>query len=282
MEDSEDNGSDGWQVNPSDIEDTLHPFTGIWDLPVVHATEIGDTLVRAINVTVGLVALLTIYPLEQLRAWLGYEMKERFEFVPPEKIIPADPSVSGPALESLKHNLHRKELRDMYVNLLAAAMHKDTARDAHPAYVEIIRQLVPSEVVILNHVAKHRQESYRVLLIRSFAKSTSVPENVSNALSGVPLFPSIPTFEHTLHAAGHLDNLERLGLVRVRTQVNLYQLNETSEREMRIKCSIKKQLTNLIDASEAEILVDRLIYNDTKFKCTTFGRKFLDVCSPDG
>jgi hypothetical protein len=47
-------------------------------------------------------------------------------------------------------------LRDMYANLLAASMDTRTATGAHPAFVEIIRQLTPDEARLLRLLSQRR------------------------------------------------------------------------------------------------------------------------------
>jgi len=65
---------------------------------------------------------------------------------PPDQIVVPKPNVAGPALEALRYTWHEETLSDLYANLLAASsMDKSTADGAHPAFVEIIRQLTPDE-----------------------------------------------------------------------------------------------------------------------------------------
>lgn len=75
--------------------------------------------------------------------------------VPPEQIKTPDPDVAVPALEALRYS----KLRENYANLLATSMDTKTAIEAHPAFVEILKQLTPDEAKILQHLpAKGRVE----------------------------------------------------------------------------------------------------------------------------
>jgi hypothetical protein len=65
------------------------------------------------------------------------------------RLVPPEPTVAGPALESLRFAGSQPALREMYVNLLATAMDKETATKAHPSFAEIIRQLTPDEARVV-------------------------------------------------------------------------------------------------------------------------------------
>ena len=49
----------------------------------------------------------------------------------------------------------------MYVNLLETAMDKETAANAHPAFVEVVRQMVPDEAKIVQFFGRQRTVAAR-------------------------------------------------------------------------------------------------------------------------
>lgn len=119
------------------------------------AREIGKaakTLGEAVNLA-----------LEPLRAliWSYETIKERFlpivahklEGVPKERIVVPDLTVAGPAFEALRFTAHSEFLRELYANLLASAMDRETAHKAHPCFVDIIRQMSPDEARIVRLLA---------------------------------------------------------------------------------------------------------------------------------
>ena len=77
------------------------------------------------------------------------EMADRMADVPKEEIVDPRPSVAGPAIPSLGFSLDPPELKAMYLNLLAAASDKRVQDQAHPGFVEIIKQLSASEAEAL-------------------------------------------------------------------------------------------------------------------------------------
>jgi hypothetical protein len=65
--------------------------------------------------------------------------------VPVDRITTPDPDIAVPAVQALTYS----KLRENYANLIATAMDKQTAGDAHPAFVEILKQLTADEAKIL-------------------------------------------------------------------------------------------------------------------------------------
>jgi hypothetical protein len=65
--------------------------------------------------------------------------------VPAERIVSPDPDVAVPALEAMRYS----KLRERYVELIATAMDRQTASIAHPAFVEILKQMTQDEILIL-------------------------------------------------------------------------------------------------------------------------------------
>ncbi|GAB6170893.1 Abi-alpha family protein [Paradesulfitobacterium aromaticivorans] len=182
-------------------EDLLHPA----------AQELGkglQTVAKTINVVLAPVAAL-IWGYEQIKAYIQPALEKRLKNVPPEQIIPPDPAVAGPALEALRFTGYKEDLRELYANLLATSMDVETALKAHPAFVEILKQLSPDEARILGRFQEHipipilsmrsvDSRGYYTTLLHNF---TTVAE-----LAGCAL-PQLVT--------SYVDNLVRLGLAEI-------------------------------------------------------------------
>lgn len=72
--------------------------------------------------------------------------------IPSEHVVEPRPAVAGPALQGLAFTHEEPNLRDMYLNLIATAMDGRVSESAHPAFVEIIKQLDPAEADLLRLV----------------------------------------------------------------------------------------------------------------------------------
>jgi hypothetical protein len=80
------------------------------------------------------------------------DLAEKAASIPPEDIVEPKASIAGPALQGLAFTHEEPSLRDMYLNLLATAMDGRNSSMAHPAFVEIIKQLTADEAVLLKKI----------------------------------------------------------------------------------------------------------------------------------
>ena len=75
-------------------------------------------------------------------------VQKRIESIPDEELREPPKNIVVPAILSNSYN-DSEELRLMYANLIANSMNKQQKHPAHPAFVEIIKQLTPSEALLL-------------------------------------------------------------------------------------------------------------------------------------
>jgi Abortive infection alpha len=105
------------------------------------------------DVVVGSIAHLT-FGWDYVRDFIMEDLPRRLQNVPKEQIIPPRPIVAVPTLEAIRLVGGEPELREMYANLLASSMNSQTATYAHPAFVEIIRQMVTEEARLFEYLAR--------------------------------------------------------------------------------------------------------------------------------
>jgi hypothetical protein len=80
------------------------------------------------------------------------DMAQKAARIPPEAVVEPKASVVGPALQGLAFSHEEEDLKEMYLNLLASAMDTRVAESAHPAFVEIIKQINAKEAKLLQFV----------------------------------------------------------------------------------------------------------------------------------
>jgi hypothetical protein len=104
------------------------------------------TLGRTVNMALAPLRGL-VWSWDKIEAWLTATVERKLEerAVPNERISTPDPDVAVPAIEALRYT----KLKEQYANLLATSMDTATAADAHPSFVEILKQLTPDEAKIL-------------------------------------------------------------------------------------------------------------------------------------
>lgn len=190
------------------------------DVPQVKeaASNLGQsavTLTRAINnVLVPLAAIN--FAFDKARAYFSgkfqQDIAEKAQTIPQEHIVEPKASIAGPTLQGLAFAHEEPNLKEMYLNLLATAMDGRIASSAHPAFVEIIKQL-DSEDARLVRTALQSPTAIPIVQIHRKLKTGGYNVLVQHLLdfksqeTGRPIEdPSVPAM---------IDNWIRLGLVEV-------------------------------------------------------------------
>lgn len=174
------------------------------------------TLTKTINnVLVPLAAIN--FAFDKARAYFSgkfqQDIAEKAQAIPPEHVVEPKASIAGPTLQGLAFTHEEPNLKEMYLNLLATSMDGRSASLAHPAFVEIIKQLdsedarlvrgalqSPSAIPIIQIHRKLKNGSGYNLLVQHLL-------NLKDSTTGVPVEdPQLPAM---------IDNWIRLGLVEV-------------------------------------------------------------------
>jgi len=228
------------------------------------AKELGTalaTVARTINVALAPLRVL-VWGWEQLEKELVPLLLDKLKNVPEDRITTPSLPIAGPALEGLRFAGHEPQLRELYANLLATSMDAATAQEAHPGFVEIVRQLTPDEARILRRFETHK----------FFPMLTA-----SGALFGlVPRFSLLPyeaVCDHPHLGPNYLSNLERLGLIAiVWRDAYMYRLDFKSLREhpdvlAAVRASGLPASAHELDAFELGAI-----------QLTGFGQQFCQAC----
>jgi len=141
------------------------------------------------------------------------DISQKASAIPPEQIIEPKASIAGPALQGLAFTHEEANLKDMYLSLLATAMDGRVASEAHPAFVEIIKQLDSEEANLIRGVL---QSPSAIAIVE--VRVTTVGEQgwvtlATHLLNLTSLETSSPVENPKIPAM--VDNWVRLGLVDV-------------------------------------------------------------------
>jgi Abortive infection alpha len=157
--------------------------------------RVGVLLIRALEPLV--------YGLEKSANWIEKAVTERLKNIPPEKVVPPNPRIAAPAVQSLIYSMHDEPIRDMFANLLAADMNADTKADTHPAFVEFIKEMTSADAKVL---ATFRQSSRQCVFeaqIGTLGHYITYGPHFSFSIAGLS----------DDDIGKSLNNLDRLGLV---------------------------------------------------------------------
>lgn len=259
------------------VKETIEAVTGLVKAVPVYedmvqpvAKQLGkslETVGKAINVALAPVGIL-VWGYDKCQEFIQTKVADRLKDVPPEDIITPKPNVAGPAIEALRYTGHEESLSDMYANLLASAMNKNTADGAHPAFVEIIKQLTPDEAKIIPLLDGNR--AYPLLTIRSNFKEEL--EGGIDVLMNFSLLGIQAEVEHPDLTPTYLNNLCRLGLAEIPglgfayAAAGIYDALESDPLVLRIKADIEADPGRVFKAVRGGLRV------------TPLGKQFGDVC----
>ncbi len=131
--------------------------------------EVGKVLVTVTkalnNVLLPLAALNNGF--DRARAYFdkrfGEDVAEKTKQIPPEKLIEPKILIAGPIIQNLAFTLEDPPLKEMYLELLGKSMDERQQGKAHPAFVEIIRQITSEEAKELKAVLRANQIAIAII-----------------------------------------------------------------------------------------------------------------------
>lgn len=122
----------------------------------VAANNLGQTavtLTKTINNALLPLAAIN-FAFDKARAYFAgqfqKDLAEKAAMIPQEQIVEPKASIAGPALQGLAFTHEEANLKEMYLSLLATSMDGRVSAEAHPAFVEIIRQLSSEEAGLIS------------------------------------------------------------------------------------------------------------------------------------
>jgi Abortive infection alpha len=78
------------------------------------------------------------------------ELAAKTGHIPPDSVVAPKASIAGPVLQALAFSHEETDLKEMYLHLLAFAMDGRVSEAAHPAFIEVVRQLSSEEAQYLS------------------------------------------------------------------------------------------------------------------------------------
>lgn len=144
------------------------------------------------------------------------ELAEKIADIPDEFVTTPSPSVALPAMEGLARSLEEPNLKEMYLNLLAAGTDGRRKDDAHPSFAEIIKQLSAEEAGLLADALRLSPSGTPVVRMRAknigspTGRGKNIGRHIVNWRDNGSREPANPHMGPV-----YVDNWVRLGLVHV-------------------------------------------------------------------
>ena len=190
------------------------------------------------------------------------ELRESLEKVAEEKRIEPKLQIAGQALESSKYCISSVELRRMFVNLISGSVNSDYAKEVHPSFPDIIKQLDDKDAKLLRELAHVEDIPIVDIYIENGENSYSVYE--SHIL--LP-YGELSSDECTLSAAA----LERAGIITLIT-VTEWIADDKIYEPFKELPKYKECEKKAIDEGKEAGITKGLV------RFTTLGKAFIKVC----
>lgn len=181
--------------------------------------------------------------------------------IPPENIQEPKVKILGPALEASRYYIEEEELRKMFARIIANSLDKSKSEKIHSSFIEIIKQLDVLDAKILQFL-KRNQVDVQAFMPTMYMYS----ETTDGRQSIFPLIFLTPDFSDFHKNAVSLINLERLGLISLRTDIWLS--DDTSYNYIRKHHTI----THILE-QHPEFILDKSCLG-----VTDYGQNFIDSC----
>lgn len=237
------------------------------------AKEIGKalhTIGGVINFALAPLALL-VYGYSMFEKRLTTQLALRFEHIPPENIISPKLQIVGPLIEKYKYVHDSEELSDMFINLLASSMNKDTAQKAHPSFVNVISELSPDEARLLKTISNESVLPKLDVTLSHKTKEkpdagyTYIYENFTLLGSKAQLqFPSL--------TPSYLSNLERLNIISCPVDILAESYTEKAHYKPLKEDAYIVAMQNMVKDNGKEVTLHEGI-----IRVTDFGKLFIET-----
>ena len=168
-----------------------------------------ETIGKAVNVLLSPLSA-TVWGYEKIRDFVVEKVSQKLDGIEPENLQTPKASVAVPIIEGLRNVSESPDLQELYANLLASSMVKETAIGVLPAFGEIIKQLTSDEAKILSYLAASGSYPFvelygRNLELRAFKTIVKLFSDISFK-SGT---------EYPAYVSVYLENLSRLALIEI-------------------------------------------------------------------
>lgn len=259
------------------VKDIIDATTGLVKaIPVYEdalqpaAKELGktfETVVKTINLALAPLSG-TIWAFEKIKDYVSDSLARKLSNVKSENIITPDIMVVGPAFEALRYSGQNKILRELYANLIANSMDKETVEMAHPSFVEIIKNLTSEEALIIQSFIPGIYKP-----IMDFKLKFKSNGGESNLLTNISTIGEEAGCKSPIMTPKYIDNLCRLGILHIPPGRSL------TDKDFYLKIRNMPEVLSAKLKSETEHT--SIVEEEKYVELTEFGMLFQAACVRD-
>lgn len=219
-----------------------------------------------INAWFGNKTLKYIAGYEQNKREVEQQLEQKIDSIDPKMRKEPDVNIVGPTVNGLGYNMGVPEIRKMYINLISANCDKSLSDQISPAFSGIISQLSPEDATFLEKLRRVGRRSFSVLFIKY--RSSSNRAVFRDFKKVLVVYRENSVWQKELPGVV-IDNLERLGLIRMDTQSFLQKEQQFMDRQFeQIKADYEEKTEDGFEIS----------YEPSTLEFTDLGWNFIQVC----
>ncbi len=226
------------------------------------------TVGKAVNVALAPISI-AVWGYDKISDFIETKVADKLEKVPEERISTPPPNIVGPAVEALKFTGHDETLQDLFANLIANSLDTKTVLEAHPSFVDIIKNISPDEGLILKLFAA--TQSFPMLDVMLNLKDEGGYKVFQRNYSNIG---SLSNCKHPQLTTNYIDNLCRLGILEI-PQGRIMNDPTVYEERKKDPCLVsqEKKVENDDNLS--------ISYEEKYIEVTGMGRQFINACVID-
>lgn len=226
----------------------------------------------ALSTIVGFFNNVVLYPVRKANLTFRYkleafedDLREKIKGIPDEHLQVPPTMIAGPTLEALRYTYDEEELREMYENLLASAMDSRKAPQAHPAFVDAIKQMSPLDAKILSLIVSKGQLPCGEIRFE-------LRQSEEIYMNGMPIHFVVELNElgDPFEISTSITNLERLCLIRI-LDTGIKGVDYESMKSHPYVLSRKEEFDEFGEVFEITLMERAITLDD-------YGKQFATIC----
>lgn len=181
----------------------------------------------ALSTVVGFFNNVVLYPVKKANLTFKYKLEDfkydlekKTQHIPEENLQVPPTMIAGPILEALRYTYDEEDLREMYENLLASAMDTRTVSQAHPSFVDAIKQMSITDAQVIKKISELDNNISCAEIIFKIKESTTI---YKDAMPNYFVDELLDIGDPFIISAS-LINLQRLGIIKI-TEMGLEAVN---------------------------------------------------------
>ncbi|WP_049680554.1 DUF4393 domain-containing protein [Peribacillus loiseleuriae] len=200
------------------------------------------------------------------------QIENKITEIPEDNLVEPQLHIVGPALEASKYYVQNEDLRNMFANLIASSMDITKIEQAHPSFVEIIKQMSPLDAKNLKLFfdnVMHPIVNYKLT-------NSKLAENI---IKTDVFLGNHEVNDIDLNAAS-LTNLSRLGLITIKYE---QYINDETTYEKFKNTDLYLSINDLFNTSSHlndPFLrnYERIVIQKGVIVTTPYGKNFIKTC----